>query len=205
MLKDYFYELIEQVESGKNVCVDTQDFTETQLRTYRNAQVAGYANRKDIVALKFYVSTEAYYSGATYDEEVIILADDFIKYVYESVDIVDSDELEGIEEATEVYVGELDGKHSEVYGDLCVEILDQEDLESSDFSRYLNSEWDGTHLLNYVFNSSTETIKICKNNLKEYTKDIDRTIHFTVTIKESQKEKLEKFIEQLRKEEYNKK
>ena len=74
--------------------------------------------------VKLNVYAEAYYSGATYEEDVVIS-----KSLYEKIKTeLDEYDSENNENARGVYVGELDGKHSEVEGDLSVEVYSEEEI-----------------------------------------------------------------------------
>ena len=86
--------------------------------------------------VKLNVYAEAYYSGATYEEDVVIS-----KNLYEKIKTeLDEYDSENNENARGVYVGELDGKHSEVEGDLSVKVYSEDEV--ADCSWDLNEDGD---------------------------------------------------------------
>lgn len=97
----------------------------------------------DVVALEINLLAFGYYSGAKYNESIIILKDDFIKLF--SAYGVTPHTLESLS----VYCGELDVKHSEVYGDVGVEFWTKSELENIDSFTFNNS---GYSLLNILVN-----------------------------------------------------
>ena len=111
----------------------------------------------DVVALEINLYASGYYSGAEYNESIMILKDDFIKLF--SAYGVTPDTLKSLS----VYCGELDGKHSEVYGDVGVEFWTKSDLDNMDDCTFNNS---GDHLLNaLVYDSNNELYGEIKSNI----------------------------------------
>lgn len=126
---------------------------------------------------------EGYYSGQTHEENVFITKESYEK-VKEDVG------------AIEIYVYDLDGKHSEVESDITIIELTEEELLEMD----LNVENDGEDLY-YKVKRLFENYEIDLNNEKrivnEYLNTLDTLTTFEVTVKESQKEKVLEFIQTL--------
>ena len=82
----------------------------------------------DIVKLSVYA--EAYYSGAVYEEDVVIS-----KSLYDKIKTeLDEYNSQSNENARGIYVGELDGKHSEVEGDLYIEVYSENKVVNGDWN-----------------------------------------------------------------------
>lgn len=135
-----------------------------------------------LVNLSLYA--EGYYSGSTYEENIWVKSDSYEK--------IKSDLPE------EIFGGELDGKHSEVYGD--IEIQDWFESDE-DLIKAGSGECDGDNLRN-------ELIDIYKNHnldfeseekeIEDFLNSLDRYIEVTVNIPQSKKDKLYKFVESLK-------
>lgn len=82
--------------------------------------------------MKLSVDRTAYYSGATYYEEVFLPLS-----VWEEIE----DEID-----LKVCLGELDGKHSDVSGEIEVELFDENELKS-----YIATNNDGENLFEHVY------------------------------------------------------
>lgn len=76
----------------------------TYNQTYDNINEAKY--------IVFHGYAEGYWSGATQEEDLMFLLNDFLQ--------LESDIISQIIDMKEYYVGELDGKHSEVIGDVTI-------------------------------------------------------------------------------------
>lgn len=144
----------------------------------------------DIVKLNVYA--EAYYSGATYEEDVVIS-----KNLYEKIKTeLDEYDSENNENASGIYVGELDGKHSEVEGDLSVEIYSEGEV--GDYSWDLNE--DGDNLYYKVKDICDEkNLDLDKDieNVKEYLKNIDSYVEICIRTKKSNVDKIKEYAESL--------
>ena len=144
----------------------------------------------DIVKLNVYA--EAYYSGATYEEDVIIS-----KSLYEKIK-TDLDEYnsENNENARGVYVGELDGKHSEVKGDLSVEIYSEDDIADCNW----NLNEDGDMLYCKVKDICDEKDLDLDEDIKsvqDYLKNVDSYVEISIMVKKSNVEKVKEYAESL--------
>lgn len=171
------------------------------------------------------LNAEAYYSGATYDETLFITPQDYLKYfcknVGTEVEITEANKVyaddaveltdENVKKAyqlakqtwheKEVYVGELDGKHSEVYGEVEVDLWDTNRI--AEYWEKPNN--DGTCLLDklsYMINpSSYEDRKRFMDEIRENVNKVVESIGTKVTVsfrvpKDKVKE-LEAFAEKL--------
>lgn len=188
-----FEQLILKVENNEHVCVTACLFDNDQLERFRSAETFAYIKDCDVVHISLYA--EAYYSGEEYTENIYMLTSDYKKYIYGQVYVADSDML-NCDECCRVYVGELDGKHSEVYGDISVEPLLKSELET----KLLDRTCDGDYLENYLFEGNKEALEICNKNFEKLLSGIDTTIEVSVRIKRSQRDRLDKFIAQLKSE-----
>lgn len=127
---------------------------------------------------------EAYYSGATYNESVFLLEDDYMKL---NVDI----------DGEEIGLGELDGKHSDVYGDVEVVYIEEKDQQKHIYSK----DNDGDILYCYISdlaydeNMKDEFIKMI-GRANDYISSIDCLVEATFTVKKSLLEKINKLIEE---------
>lgn len=140
----------------------------------------------DIVKLNVYA--EAYYSGGTYEEDVIIS-----KSLYEKIK-TDLDEYnsENNENARGVYVGELDGKHSEVEGDLSVEIYSEDDIADCNW----NLNEDGDMLYYKVKDICDEKDLDLDEDIKsvqDYLKNVDSYVEISIMVKKSNVEKVKEY------------
>lgn len=127
---------------------------------------------------------EGYYSGSTYEENRWVKAD-----TYEKI-------KEDLPE--EIYCGELDGKHSEIYGD--VEVQDwfktDEDLIKSG-----DAECDGEKLrykLFDIYENHNLDFESEEKEIEEYLNLLDRYVEVTVNIPQSKKDKLFEFVDGLK-------
>lgn len=138
----------------------------------------------NLVNLNFYA--EGYYSGQTYEENILITEDFYNKI---------KNEIEELE----VYVYDIDGDNSEVLGDIDIQFCKEKDIEDW----YQIPKNDG-----YIFWEHLEEVcqdlelDLPENNkiAKEYTELFDYKIEMTFNVRKSQIDKIKKFIEEL--EEY---
>lgn len=123
---------------------------------------------------------EGYYSGNTYEENIYLLEDD-----YENIKDCVPDVF---------YVGELDGKHSEVEGDITIEMLTPEEQLKHNFE---DSSY-GNDVL-YSIDYSSSEIKEMKERAKKYIDALDSMVEFKAEIKKSQVESVRRFIASINK------
>lgn len=184
--------VLKEYENDASKEINRADFSNEQLIKIFMAEVAAMA--KKYKAIKICLSAEAYYSGKTYEEEVVLLTEDFLNYIYSNVELIDIDDEEF---DTTITICELDGKFSEVTGYISIKYLSESEMSDSGIDRYLNEDWDGHELFNYIFEYNEELINKCNSNLKEYMSKVDSYVNVTVKIKESQKQLLDDFIKKL--------
>ena len=144
----------------------------------------------DIVKLNVYA--EAYYSGATYEEDVVIS-----KNLYEKIKTeLDEYNSENNENARGVYVGELDGKHSEVEGDLSIEMYFEDEI--ADCSWDLNEDGD---MLYYKVKDICDEKDLDLDDdiktVKEYLKNVDSYVEISITVKKSNVDKIKEYAKSL--------
>lgn len=135
----------------------------------------------NLISINLYAN--AYYSGNTYDETIFLLEDDYKKI---------GTDLNG----NRVSVGELDGKHSDVSGEITVEVISEDEQENFKFE----VENDGNCLLYEIdeylneseqyFGTLDEMIKRANN----YIENLDSLVEVKYTVKKSQVSRIEKFI-----------
>lgn len=144
----------------------------------------------DIVKLNVYA--EAYYSGATYEEDVVISRNLYEK-IREELNEYDS---ENNENARGVYVGELDGKYSETEGNLSVKIYSEDDVAGCSWD--LNEDGD---MLYYKIKDicDEKDLDLDKDieNVKEYLKNVDSYVEISITVKKSNVDKIKEYAESL--------
>ena len=122
---------------------------------------------------------EGYYSGSSYEESIFLLEEDYKEL---------GKDLDGIE----VYLGELDGKHSEVYGEVYVEIITEEMQKTYNF----NKNNDGEKLYDLIEELSPNSKNIIKR-AKKYIETLDSLIDITFTVKKSQVGKIREVVSEL--------
>lgn len=188
-----FEKVLKEYENDASKEIVRTDFSKEQLTKVFMAEVA--AITKQYKAIKVCLSAEGYYSGQRYDEEVVLLSEDFIKYVYGKVELIDIDDEEF---DTTLTIPELDGKYSEVTGYVSIQYLSDFEMSNSNIHKYLNDQWDGSRLHDYLFSYNDELGDKCKDNLRKYMSSIDYYVNVTVKIKESQRKLLDDFIRKLR-------
>ena len=122
---------------------------------------------------------EGYYSGSSYEESIFLLEEDYKEL---------GKDLDGIE----VYLGELDGKHSEVYGQVEVEIITEEMQKTYNF----NKNNDGEKLYDLIEELSPNSKNMIKR-AKKYIETLDSLIDITFTVKKSQVGKIREVVSEL--------
>lgn len=144
----------------------------------------------DIVKLNVYA--EAYYSGATYEEDVVIS-----KRLYEKIKTeLDEYDSENNENARGVYVGELDGKHSEVEGDLSVEVYSEEEI--ADCSWDLNEDGDCLYYkVKDICDGKDLDLDADIKSVQNYLKNVDSYVEISLTVKKSNVDKIKEYAKSL--------
>lgn len=136
----------------------------------------------NLVKLELYA--QAFYSGSVCREVIYLLEEDYNK-------------LERDMQGEELCVGELDGKHSEVFGEVEVTVIPEEEQESYTFEEMYEY---GT-LYYDLFESSDsgdiqeKTIKEMMQRAKEYIESIDCFVEVTYKVKRSKIDYLNKIAE----------
>lgn len=122
---------------------------------------------------------EGYYSGSSYEESIFLLEEDYKEL---------GKDLDGIE----VHLGELDGKHSEVYGEVYVEIITEEMQKTYNF----NKNNDGEELYDLIEELSPNSKNMIER-AKKYIETLDSLVDITFTVKKSQVEKIKEVVLEL--------
>lgn len=122
---------------------------------------------------------EGYYSGSSYEESIFLLEEDYKEL---------GKDLDGIE----VHLGELDGKHSEVYGAVYVEIITEEMQKTYNF----NKNNDGEELYDLIEELSPNSKNMIER-AKKYIETLDSLVDITFTVKKSQVEKIKEVVLEL--------
>lgn len=158
-----------------------------------------------LIELNLYA--EGAYSGATYEEVRFITVQDYIKYFGSGQD-TDAEDFEEYIYNTwngrEIYVGELDGKHSEVSGTVKVDFWDANRIAeyySEDYSE------DGENLLDEItadaigskasFKEECDFAEEISKHVKEVIDSIGTKVEVTVRVPKDKVEELNAFVEKL--------
>ena len=126
------------------------------------------------------------YSGVEYNEVVFMLEED-----YKTLGV----DLEGLE----VCVGELDGKHSDMNGDVEATIIEESKQEDYNYDN-MN---DGIYLICKIYDIaktkgiSEETIKEMIVRADEYIDSLDSIVEVSYNVKKSQVKHLDRVFENL--------
>lgn len=131
----------------------------------------------NLVKIKVY--GEAYYSGKEYSETIFLLEKDY-KLLEEDLD------------GMEIYLGELDGKHSEVFGLIDVTIIPKDKQEEYRFE----FENDGDKLYYELKNIDSNIDEMIKRADK-YISNIDCLTTISFEVRKSKVEGLEKIINEI--------
>lgn len=178
---------------------------------------------KVLIYLNLYA--EAYYSGAEYNETIFITPQDYLKYFSKNVGV----ELEQTEKSqvyadTEVEftdenvkkayqlakqtwheksisVGELDGKHSDVSGDVYVDLFTETDIKN----QYNKPANDHTYLLDDLLYSNGHSdyderqriIKEIEDNVTKLVESVGEYIEVNYRIPKDKVEELNEFVKTL--------
>ena len=156
-----------------------------------------------LIELNLYA--EAYYSGAEYNEVVFITPQDYIEYFGSGQDSDAKTFEEYVKDKWDdrlIYVGELDGKHSEISGSVEVGFWDDERIREyweqpdNDDDKLLYT------MLDEANTSGESQVEIMKNIQKHVNEVVD-SIGTKVTVKckvpKDKVKELRAFVEQLNK------
>lgn len=133
--------------------------------------------------VKISIYAEGYYSGQTYTEEYFIKEESY-NILKEKID------------NTNIFIGDLDGKHSEVEATLNINEYSEEDILNNN----IETERDGDSLLwklEEIYKSIGLDIYKEIDEVNNYLSSLDTYITFEVKVKKSQKELVEYFIQDL--------
>lgn len=161
--------------------------------------------QKGSLLIELNLYAEAYYSGAEYNEVVFITPQDYIKYFGSGQDT----DAETFEEHVknqwddrEISVGELDGKHSDVYGNVEVEFWDAERIAEY----WEKPDNDGDKLLYALADEASspdDSYFQVIENIQKHVNDVIESIGTKVTIEcrvpKDKVAELKAFVEQLNK------
>ena len=131
----------------------------------------------NLVKLNLY--GEGYYSGVEYSETIFLLEDD-----YKSLN-KDFDEYE-------IRLGELDGKYSEVFGGVEVEIISEDKQQLYNFKCDNDGDCLYWELKDYSDNLDN-MIKRAEN----YISELDSLVNVTYTVKKSNLQKINELVNDL--------
>lgn len=126
---------------------------------------------------------EAYYSGAEYDETIFITPEDYRKYFCNGDKTVDAFKHASENwHCKEISVGELDGKHSDVHGDVYVDFFEEEHIRN----QYSKPSNDGENLINEMLNSigfsNWKEMQEIKNSIVENADRLAREVGIFVEV-----------------------
>lgn len=143
----------------------------------------------DIMAINLYA--EAYHSGAEYDETMIISMGLYekIKNTIEKYNYELEDKAEGI------YVGELDGKHSETYG-----YLDFTEYKEAELDTFVKPDEKKDHLyykLREICNEYGLSLDDDLKKVRAFLDGVDSLEEITVNIRKSKLKAFYEFVDTL--------
>lgn len=131
--------------------------------------------------VKISVYAEGYYSGQTYAEEYFIKEESYNR-LKEEIDNID------------IYIGDLDGKHSEVPADLQIEVFSEEMLLKSNIEEMIQNSDDLACELIPIYNKIGLDFIQELSGIDKYLSELNTYITFKATIKKSQRKLVEDFI-----------
>lgn len=134
----------------------------------------------DLVNINVYA--EACYSNAKYEENISIRKDTY-------------DKLENDLKTLDVYISELDGKHSEVKADIDFQTFLEDEIEYA-YSEDLKDSGDVAYwAINEIFNKNNMNLEEEVQVVENYLNNLDLKISKTVQIRRSQLEEFERCME----------
>lgn len=145
------------------------------------------AKEANAVAIYFELQACGYYSGAEYQEDIVILVEDYEK-------AVEAGEIDGsIDNNYETSVGELDGKHSDVTGTVYVSFFTEEDLK-----RDLGESCKDSDFLAYdLFKNNLTKCNELEENFNKYYESINHFVEVKVEVPKDKVNELKKYAEEL--------
>lgn len=127
---------------------------------------------------------EGYYSGAIYNEAIFLLKEDYEKLNWDLT-------------KEEVWLGELDGKHSEVYGNVYVREISEEEQEDYNFEEAGVGNRLYYHLIETREDITKEMIEAMIKRALDYIDTIDSMVEVYYTVKKSQVKYLDRVYNNL--------
>ena len=127
---------------------------------------------------------EGYYSGATYYETIFLLKEDYEKLNWDLT-------------KEEVWLGELDGKYSEVYGNVYVREISEEEQEDYNFEEANVGNGLYYHLIETREDVTEEIIEAMIKRALDYIDTIDSMVEVYYTVKKSQVKYLDRVYNDL--------
>ena len=127
---------------------------------------------------------EGYYSGATYYETIFLLKEDYEKLNWDLT-------------KDEVWLGELDGKYSEVYGNVYVNEISEEEQENYNFEEASVGNGLYYHLIETREDITEEIIEAMIKRALDYIDTIDSMVEVYYTVKKSQVKYLDRVYNDL--------
>lgn len=127
---------------------------------------------------------EGYYSGAIYSETIFLLKEDYEKLNWDL-------------SKEEVWLGELDGKYSEVYGNVYVREISEEEQEDYNFEEASVGNGLYYHLIETREDITEEIIEAMIKRALDYIDTIDSMVEVCYTVKKSQVKYLDRVYNDL--------
>lgn len=127
------------------------------------------------------VEYEAYYSGAEYSENMYLLEDDYLK-------------LEEDFDGKEVYLGELDGKHSESTCEIYIDYIDEEQQANRTYPIFMDGDCMFNEICEYT---SQKTLWEMRDRANKYIDDLDAYVEVEVKVRKSKINELNEFVNNL--------
>lgn len=126
--------------------------------------------------IKINVYGEGYHSGAEYNETIFLLEEDY-KLLSENL------------QDKEIYLGELDGKHSEVMGEIDVEIISEDCQLNYDFG--VSNDGD---VLYWELNNLADNLNEMIEKANKYISTIDSMTTVSFSVRKSQVERVRAIV-----------
>lgn len=135
----------------------------------------------NVVNLCFYA--EGYYSGQEYEENVTISEEMYENIKHEIADM-------------QVYIPDLDGKHSEVCGDIDIQPCEESEIEDwySETKNDGESFWE--RLQEVCQEKGLDIVKDVEE-VEKYIKGLDFNVEVTLSVRKSKVDELKAFAEKL--------
>ena len=164
--------------------------------------------QKGNLLIEFNLYALAYYSEAEYNETIFITPQDYIKYFGSGQDTDDKTFEEYVKnqwDGREIYVGELDGKHSEVYGNVEVDFWDAERIAEyweqpdNDGDNLLDELADSAVGGNLSYKDKQKFIDDIKLHVNEVIESIGTKVTVECRVPKNKVDELKAFVKQLNK------